>query len=230
MVKINLIRYNVRLFLSLLAQVIIFFAAAGEIWVSRACLLFILTFIYYVSSFIIIYRLNPEVILHRGGSAFQEDTKAWDRYILLIYTILGVYGQFFVAGWDLGHINFWPLGLEYLVVGLPLYVVSIVLIVWAMIQNPFFEPSVRIQKDRDQKVIDSGPYRLIRHPGYLSGILFHLALPMILGSGLALIYTAIIVLILLIRTYFEDKTLQAELEGYKDYINEVRYRILPGIW
>ncbi|MBI5680274.1 MAG: isoprenylcysteine carboxylmethyltransferase family protein [Methanobacterium sp.] len=230
MVKINLIRYNLRLFLSLLAQAIIFFAAAGQIEIFRAWGFFVLTFIYYISSFIIVYRLNPEVILKRGGSAFQEGTKTWDKYILIVYTILGVYGQFFVAGWDLGHINFWPLGLEYMVLGLILYLGSMVLAVWALIKNPYFEPSVRIQKDRGQKVIESGPYRLVRHPGYLSGILLHLAIPMIIGSGLTLIYTAIIVLLLLIRTYCEDKTLQRELEGYKEYTKKTRYRILPGIW
>lgn len=230
MVKTNLIRYNVRLFLSLLAQAIIFFAAADQLEIPRAWLFFVLTFFYYVSSFIIIYRLNPEVIEERGSSAFQEGTKSWDKYIILAYTILGIYGQFFVAGWDLGHIKFFFLCLEYLLAGLILYMVSIVLIVWAMIQNPFFEPSVRIQKERGQQVIESGPYQLVRHPGYLSGILLHLAIPMILGSGLALIYATIIILLLIIRTYLEDKTLQVELEGYREYTEKTQYRILPGIW
>lgn len=228
--KINLIRYNVRMFGSLLAQAIIFFAAAGEMGVPRAWLFFILTIFYYISSFTIIYRLNPEVIYQRGGSTFKVGTKSWDKYMLLPYAFLGVYGQFFVAGWDLGHINFWFLGLEYLGVGLILYLISIILIIWAMIQNPFFEPSVRIQKERNHRVIESGPYRLIRHPGYLSGILFHIAMPMIIGSGLALIYSIIIIILLLIRTYLEDKTLQAELEGYKEYTGKTRYLILPGIW
>lgn len=230
MVKINLIRYNVRLFLSLLAQTIILFAAAGEINIPRAWLFLIITFVYYISSFIIIYRLNPEVIYQRGGSAFAEGTKNWDKYILLSYTFLGVYGQFFVAGWDLGHINFLPLGMEYLGLGMVLYLTSVVLVVWSLIQNPYFEASVRIQKERGQRVIDSGPYRLVRHPGYLSGILWHMALPMILGSGLALIYSILIIIILIIRTYLEDETLKSELEGYKSYTEKTRYRILPGIW
>jgi protein-S-isoprenylcysteine O-methyltransferase Ste14 len=230
MVEVNLIRYNIRMFLSLLAQAIIFFAAADQLEIPRAWLFFVITFIYYVSSFIIVYRLNPDVIIERGGSAFQEDTKTWDKYLLLSYSILGVYGQFLVAGWDLGHINYWPLGLEYMAVGIILYMVSMVLAVWVLVENPFFEPSVRIQKERGHKVVESGPYSLVRHPGYLSGILLHLAIPMILGSGLALIYTTIILLILLIRTYYEDKTLQVELDGYKEYTGKTRCRILPGIW
>lgn len=226
----NTFRYILRLFLSLIAQAIIFFAAAGQFEIPRAWIFFILTFIYYLTSFIILYRLTPELINQRGGSAFQESSKTWDKYILIVYTFLGIYAQFFVAGWDLGHINFWPLGLEYFGLGLGLFIISIVLIVWAMVQNPFFEPTVRIQKERNQKVINSGPYRIVRHPGYLSGILWHLAVPMILGSGLTLIYTVIIIMILIVRTYLEDETLQKELGGYKEYTEKTKYRLLPGAW
>jgi protein-S-isoprenylcysteine O-methyltransferase Ste14 len=193
-------------------------------------LFFALAFFYYLFSFIILYHFNPDLVQHRGGAAFRGDSKEWDKYILLIYTFLGVYGQFFVAGWDLGHIQWFYLGWEYLVIGIILFIVSDVLIVWAMVQNPFFEPTVRIQKDRGQKVISSGPYRIVRHPGYLSGILWHLAMPLIFGSGLTLVYSLLIVILLLIRTYLEDKTLQAELDGYVEYTLEVEHRLLPGIW
>ena len=119
---------------------------------------------------------------------------------------------------------------KYFGLGLGLFIISIVLIVWAMVQNPFFEPTVRIQKERNQKVINSGPYRIVRHPGYLLGILWHLAVPMILGSGLTLIYTVIIIMILIVRTYLEDETLQKELGGYKEYTEKTKYRLLPGSW
>ena len=226
----NIIRYNFRMFFSLLAQVVIFFYAAGELEIPRAWFFFVLTFIYYLSSFIILYKLVPETINQRGGSAFRKDTKPWDILILLLYAIFGIFGQFYVAGWDMGHINFWPLGLEYLGIGLVLYFISIILIMWAMIQNPFFEPTMRIQKERRQKVIKSGPYQIVRHPGYLSVILWHLAIPMILGSSLALIYSSIIILLLIIRTYLEDKTLQKELEGYREYNQETKFRLLPFVW
>lgn len=230
MVKKNTFRYILRLFLSLIAQAIIFFAAADQLEIPRAWVFFILTFIYYVTSFIILYRLTPELINQRGGSAFQENSKTWDKYILVVYTFLGIYAQFYVAGWDLGHINFWPLGLGYLGIGLVLFIISIILIIWAMVKNPFFEPTVRIQKERGQKVINSGPYGIVRHPGYLSGILWHIAVPLILGSGLTMLYTVIIVVLLIIRTYLEDKTLQKELEGYREYSEKTRYRLLPGVW
>ena len=230
MIKISTLRYLARLFLSLLAQAIVFFAAANQLDLPRAWLFFALTFLYYLLSFIILYWSNPNLIQHRGGSAFREDSKQWDKYILLIYTLLGVYGQFFVAGWDLGHVQWFYLGWEYLVVGIILFIISDVLIVWAMVQNPFFEPTVRIQKERNQRVISNGPYRIVRHPGYLSGILWHLAMPLIFGSGLTLVYSLLIVVLLVVRTYLEDKTLQAELEGYQGYTRKTRHRLLPGVW
>ena len=230
MIKISTLRYLARLFLSLLAQAIVFFAAANQLELPRAWLFFALAFLYYLLSFIILYQFNPNLIQHRGGSAFREDSKQWDKYILLIYTLLGVYGQFFVAGWDLGHVQWFYLGWEYLVVGIILFIISDVLIVWAMVQNPFFEPTVRIQKERNQRVISNGPYRIVRHPGYLSGILWHLAMPLIFGSGLTLVYSLLIVVLLVVRTYLEDKTLQAELEGYQGYTRKTRHRLLPGVW
>ena len=118
MIKISTLRYLARLFLRLLAQAIIFFAAANQLDLPRAWLFFALTFLYYLLSFIILYWSNPNLIQHRGGSAFREDSKQWDKYILLIYALLGVYGQFFVAGWDLGHVQWFYLGWEYLVVGI----------------------------------------------------------------------------------------------------------------
>lgn len=226
----NILRYNLRLFSSLLAQALIFFFAAGQLGIWRAWLFFTLTIIYYFLSFIIIYRFNPELIYYRGGPAFRNDSKLWDKHILLAYAFLGVYGQFLVAGWDLGHIKLFYLGYEYLIIGLILFTVSNVLILWSMVRNPFFEPTVRIQKERDQKVISAGPYRIIRHPGYLSGILWHLAMPLIMGSSLALIYSIIIFSILILRTHLEDKILQKELQGYIEYAEKTRYRLLPGVW
>lgn len=226
----NSTRYLTILFFSLLAQVIIFFAAADRVDIPRAWLFFALTFTYYIFSFIILYRFNPDLIHHRGGSAFRRDSKHWDKYILIIYTFLGVYGQFFVAGWDFGHIQWFYLGLEYLVLGVILFIISDVLIVWVMVQNPFFEPTVRIQKERNQRVISSGPYAIVRHPGYLSGVLWHLAMPLIFGSALTLVYSLLIILLLVVRTYLEDKTLQAELEGYTEYTTKTRSRLLPGLW
>ena len=89
---------------------------------------------------------------------------------------------------------------------------------------------VRLQTDRDHRVISSGPYRWMRHPGYAGALLSYLATPFFLDSSWALLPTVIITIGLIIRTYLEDKFLMDELEGYRDYTKRVRYRLLPGVW
>jgi protein-S-isoprenylcysteine O-methyltransferase Ste14 len=105
------------------------------------------------------------------------------------------------------------------------------LALWAMLVNRFFSSVVRIQSDRGQYVITTGPYRWIRHPGYLAGVVIMVASGIALGSWLA---TAILIVLslpfLLHRAITEDRVLQAELPGYRDYAARVRWRVLPGIW
>ena len=78
--------------------------------------------------------------------------------------------------------------------------------------------------------MSTGPYAYVRHPMYV-GMLFHfIGLPIFLGSLWTLVLSAALCVLLLVRTYFEDKTLQRELEGYAEYALRVRYRIVPGVW
>jgi protein-S-isoprenylcysteine O-methyltransferase Ste14 len=103
-------------------------------------------------------------------------------------------------------------------------------IMWAMFTNNFFSSKVRIQSDRGQYVVQQGPYKFVRHPGYL-GVLFWMpSTALTMGSLWGLIPAALAVLTIIIRTYLEDKTLQKELPGYIEYTQKVRYRLIPGIW
>jgi protein-S-isoprenylcysteine O-methyltransferase Ste14 len=105
-----------------------------------------------------------------------------------------------------------------------------VLLTWSMAANAFFAQTVRIQEDRGHTVATGGPYRYVRHPGYVGGILFQVATPLILGSVWALIPAGLTVCLTIIRTALEDRTLLEELDGYKEYAGRVRYRLLPGVW
>ena len=88
---------------------------------------------------------------------------------------------------------------------------------------------VRIQKDRGHYVVKNGPYAYVRHPGYASGVT-GFSIPFALGSLWALIPVFIGVCLVVVRTYLEDRTLQMELPGYRDYTQEVRWRLVPGVW
>ena len=111
-----------------------------------------------------------------------------------------------------------------------LFVIGVAIVFWGMWTNDYFSSVVRIQKDRGQKVITTGPYKIVRHPGYVGASIFMLTIGPILGSLWALIPSGLWVLSIIIRTYLEDTTLQKELDGYKEYTKKTKYRLIPGIW
>jgi protein-S-isoprenylcysteine O-methyltransferase Ste14 len=109
-------------------------------------------------------------------------------------------------------------------------VLSLAFASWAMIENAFFSTAVRIQTDRGQTVCQTGPYRFVRHPGYVGFILQSLATPILLGSIWALLPGMAAGIALVVRTGFEDRALQVELPGYREYAQQIRFRLLPGFW
>jgi len=119
---------------------------------------------------------------------------------------------------------------KYIIVGCVLYLFSLLFSTWAMYVNHHFEANVRIQKDRNHQVISTGPYAIIRHPGYLAFIVGSFAIPLIIGSIYGLLNAIVATILILIRTSKEDQTLNLELHGYQQYSKIVSYRIIPGVW
>jgi len=157
-------------------------------------------------------------------------TKWWDKVIFALYTLV-FFGVIVIASLDAGRFRWTTqLHLSVYLIGYIVHLLSHFIISWSMWVNRFFSTTVRIQTDRGQEVIQNGPYRFVRHPGYVGGILLAISSSLILGSLWALIPAGGVVFPLIIRTYLEDNTLQKELQGYSDYIEKVRYRLLPGIW
>ncbi len=114
--------------------------------------------------------------------------------------------------------------------GIALAVLGSILTAWAMASNKFFYGILRIAQEKGHLVCNSGPYQYLRHPGYLGAILFDLATPMILNSMWTFIPAALTVYAIFVRTALEDKALQNRLDGYRDYAQQVRYRLLPAVW
>jgi protein-S-isoprenylcysteine O-methyltransferase Ste14 len=170
---------------------------------------------------------RPELFRRRLRA--QEGTETWDR-ILAPLLKLAWSGALLTAAFDAGPVGrspmpsgFWPLGAV-------LHLLGFALFTWAMLVNPHFESTVRIQGDRDHRTVDRGPYRIVRHPGYSGFALLLVAIPVVLGSWWAFVPVAVAIGLLLLRTALEDRMLQGELEGYAAYAARVRYRILPGVW
>ncbi len=178
---------------------------------------------------ILILPVNPGMLAERARPNYA-DTKRWDLVLLSLMGVLMII-TYVVASLDVRWGWTPPLPLAVQLLGLAAAIFGHdVLLVWSMAANAFFIATVRIQTDRQHSVVSSGPYRYVRHPGYAGAILLHLATPFMLNSLWAIIPSALTVLVLVVRTYVEDKTLQAELPGYKEYTERVRYRLLPGVW
>jgi protein-S-isoprenylcysteine O-methyltransferase Ste14 len=162
-------------------------------------------------------------------SQIGEGAKGWDKIIAFItgtcgFAILILAGLDERFGWP-GTIPLWVQIAGFVLLGL-----SYPLFTWAMVSNKYFSTIVRIQKDRGHIVQTAGPYRFVRHPGYASLLVSYMMLPIALGSIWACIPMLLLVVNLFLRTALEDRTLQNELDGYKEYTGRVRYRLIPGIW
>ena len=174
-----------------------------------------------------IRRKNPDLLARRGK--IGSGTKTWDIFLLGFFSlaylgILAVSALDKRYGWS--EMSYWLWG-----AGFPLYVFYVAVVTSAMAVNPHFEKTARIQHDQGHHVIDAGPYRIIRHPGYLAIIVgFIIPVPFLLGSWWAFLPAFIAVLLLVIRTALEDRLLRKELEGYEEYAGRVRFRLVPGIW
>ena len=170
--------------------------------------------------------LDPELLqerMHPGGQPPPLGLK--------IFTIV-LFVHFMIAGLDRGRLHLSDTVPPWLqAIALAVLAATYALVLWAMRVNRFFSSVVRIQSDRGQFVVTTGPYAVIRHPGYLAGILVIVASGIALGSWLAaalLIVTSLP--FLLYRAITEDRVLLAQLPGYRDYAARVRWRLIPGVW
>lgn len=227
--SIHGVKYILRMCLQLLFQAGVLFIAAGtfDIGIRLLAYLILLTGS-YVLSLVMIACKNPKVLNERTKN-MSINTKSWDKtllsaYVICAFLILNIFiGLDIRYGWL--HINF-----GYCFIGLLLYVFSMVVNTKSMIENNYFESSSRIQSERDQTVISTGTYSMVRHPGYSSIIIWALSIPLLTGAVCTLIPTVFIIIIISVRTFLEDRMLKKELEGYQEYSRKVKYRLVPYLW
>lgn len=207
--------------------VLCMFLPAGT-WAWPKGWLFVLVLLGVISAvFVVLQRVNPEVIVAR--SSFHAGTKGWDKILLSIY-FPAMAAVLLVAALDDGRFHWFPVQWWVCIVGYALLLAGIGIVTWAEGENKFFEVTVRIQTDRGHEVIDTGPYAIARHPGYVGGIIHAIGMALSLGSLWALIPAGIASIVLIVRTRWEDQTLQEELTGYKEYTQRVQYKLIPGVW
>jgi protein-S-isoprenylcysteine O-methyltransferase Ste14 len=189
----------------------------------------VLSVLSFVVSRLLIARKSPDLISERARILQHEDAQPWDKRLAPLMGLTGIL-VLLIAGLD-EWLDWSPSFI------LPVKIVTLVIILigyalssYAMVENRFFSSMVRLQANRGQEVVSSGPYRWVRHPGYAGALLVYLVTPLFLDSALAYVPVLLVLGLYVLRSSLEDKFLQEKLLGYHDYSRRVRYRLLPGIW
>ena len=225
--KPKLIKIVLQLIILFGVLVILLFLPAGTWDWLQAWLLILFLMIYFILYIYFgIYR-DPEQTKERSKTG--SNVKPWDKVIMSIYTAL-LPTVFILAGLDVGRLQISTVPILIQILAWAGLVFAGTIIMWTVISNTYLSRYARIQNDREQQVIITGPYQYVRHPMYLGIIVLFLSVGPALSSLLALIPGGLIAILFIVRTVKEDKMLLEELPGYKAYKTQVRYRLLPGIW
>jgi protein-S-isoprenylcysteine O-methyltransferase Ste14 len=225
--KPSYLRVIIRIYFFIFVLLGVIFASAGRLSYWQGWLLGVV-FLAIVIVFSFVFANKRDVIFERVRPG--PGTKWWDKIFYALY-IPGSLSVFVVSALDGGRFRWSPL------LPVTLYVISILVLIfshlfilWCMWTNKFFSSTVRIQADRGHQVIEDGPYRFVRHPGYLAAIFWFISASLVLGSVYGLIPVTVVIVLFFIRTYLEDITLQKELSGYCDYAKKVPFRLIPYLW
>jgi protein-S-isoprenylcysteine O-methyltransferase Ste14 len=219
--------YLLKHFLGSFLFFIVIFISAGRLDYWQGLVYVIIGLIMFVLNYTA-FRIDPELLNERSKPG--EGTKGWDKTILGISFLLAI-SMYITAGLDSGRYH-WSPDFHWTVylLGIILTILGQLIFLIAQKQNRFFSSTVRIQTDREHKVCETGLYKIVRHPAYLGSIIQSLGFPLFFGSLWSLIPICFSIILLIIRTRLEDKTLKSELMGYSEYSDKTRYRIIPYVW
>jgi protein-S-isoprenylcysteine O-methyltransferase Ste14 len=221
------VRYVAQRMTLSLVFALLLFGAAGTLHWPRGWAYVLSAGALEVVTLTLLARLAPETLRRRGVPG--TGVKRFDRVFAALWLLLALAAPI-VAGLDAVRFRWSTLSWASSVAGLLLLVAASALGDWAMVENEYFKQFVRIQVDRGHRVVTSGPYRVVRHPGYLAAILGAAATPLVLGSAWMFVPAGGIVALFVARTALEDRTLRRELAGYAEYAGRTRYRLLPWLW
>jgi protein-S-isoprenylcysteine O-methyltransferase Ste14 len=221
-----LLRFGAIVFMLALEAAILFLAAGRLDWIWAWIFIGINLAVVLVNGTILM-RTNPEIVAERGR---PKEVKNWDKAVSGLWALAQYLALPLVAGLDARFSWTHGLGIAWNIAGAVVFTTGMALFGWAMITNAYFSTAARIQSDRGQTVCRSGPYRFVRHPGYSGTVLQSVGTSFLLGSIWSLIPTAAAVACMAARTVLEDRMLQNELPGYKDFARDVPHRLVPGVW
>ena len=223
----NIARRGIQVIFYLAFQALILFAGSGDLAWTWAWVYLAVGMLSTVVNASFMFSRNPETIAERGH---PERGEQWDRQLSAVWGITEFVILPLVCALDArlrwsGDLTIWLHAL-----GVFLYALGLAIFGWAMVSNAYFSTTVRIQKERGHQVCRVGPYRFVRHPGYAGTVFQSLGISVLLGSVYGLIPGMVAVALIVLRTRLEDRMLGKELEGYVEYSQATRYRLVPGVW
>ncbi|WP_345978886.1 isoprenylcysteine carboxylmethyltransferase family protein [Sulfurimonas sp. HSL3-2] len=220
----------IRMILVYLFIPLLLLVCGGDLWWWQAWIYTFLILVSGIGGRILTEWRHPGLLAERVNFEKLQNAKPWDKVLAPLMAVSFSFPLVIVAGLD--HRYEWtPLFSTWFnILGLVLIALGYAFATWAFIENRFFSTTVYIQKDRGHTVCDSGPYRFVRHPGYAGNLLALPGMVLAFSSVWILIPAMAALIITVIRTALEDRTLQEELSGYKDYAKQVRYRLIPFIY
>ncbi|MCJ9704450.1 MULTISPECIES: isoprenylcysteine carboxylmethyltransferase family protein [unclassified Bradyrhizobium] len=175
-----------------------------------------------------LYRIDPALLAERLRPVLQKDQPAADKVFMSVF-VVAMLAWLVLIGVD-RRMQWSDMPVALQAVGFALFLLSTLFTLWVFRENSFAAPVVKLQAERAQRVISSGPYAHVRHPMYSGMILFFAGVPLLLGSWWGLLMVPMLVLLFAIRIGIEERTLREGLQGYADYAARVRYRLVPGVW
>ena len=205
----------------------ILFGSAGQLDWPRGWGYLLVVLLLEVITLTLLAALAPETLNQRG--TLQSGVKSFDKAFGVLWLALALCTAV-VAGLDAVRFRWSTLPWSPFAVGLVVLLLASSFVTWAMVENEHFEPFVRIQEERGHRAVTTGPYRFVRHPGYLGAILGALATPLMLGSAWTFVPAGLVALLFVVRTHLEDQTLRRELQGYEEYTKQTRFRLVPWVW
>jgi protein-S-isoprenylcysteine O-methyltransferase Ste14 len=205
----------------------LFLVAGTWAWPAAWGYLGVVALIMGVYGFVVL-PMHPELVEERRHP--PRDAKRWDRPFVGVVAVLGPIALVLLSGLDRRFHWSPPTPAWAQAAGLTVGLAGGMLTNYAVAANRFFSALVRIQRDRGHHVVDQGPYRFVRHPGYAGSLAYMNGVAVALGSRAAVAATIVVSLVLAARTWLEDRTLHKELDGYAEYARRVRYRLVPGVW
>ena len=219
--------YIIKHFTGSLIFFLIIFISAGRLVYWQGLAYLIIGLIMFILNYTI---LRPEHELLDERSQPGKGAKNWDK-VLLGLSFLMTVSMYIIAGLDSGRYHWSPdFHFGFYLTGIILTMMGQLLFIIAQKQNAFFSSTVRIQSERGHTVCETGLYKIVRHPAYLGNIIQAVGFPLLFGSLWSIIPISGLIILHIIRTNLEDKTLLKELTGYPEYTHKTRYRIMPRIW